>query len=137
MDRKIMSRLKNNFKLTGLRILFVILLLCLNQGCIQRGLHNPEKEVRFTFEEADFDSIDQFEKAQVVGGFNNWNDSPEAWHFYGFNDKGIPPDETKGDKIWTAKFVIPYGVWEYKFRINGKNYTDPNNGTKITVSDDT
>ncbi|MCK5685218.1 hypothetical protein KAJ27_13900 [bacterium] len=119
-------------------VFILIFTIALNHGCIQRGLHNPEKEVTFTFEESDFeDDFDEFEKAQVVGDFNDWNDSPEAWHYYGFNDKGIPPDETKDDKIWTAKFIIPYGTWGYKFKINGSSKTDPNNDGDLIVSDDT
>ncbi len=115
----------------------IMFVFFINQGCIQRGLHNPEKELTFTFEESDFeDDYDVIEKAQVVGDFNDWDSSPEAWHFYGFNDKGIPPDETKGDKIWTAKFVVPYGEYGYKFKINGSSETDPNNEDDLVVSDD-
>ena len=126
-----------------MRILLVLVVITIAflQGCIQRELYNPEKEITFTFSEDDFPREVPIKYAQVVGDFNDWDSSPEAWHFYGFNDKGIPPDETKGDKVWTAKFVVPYGKYEYKFIINGHYYRDPNNSNTsggnslLTVSD--
>lgn len=55
-------------------------------------------------------------KVYIVGDFNNW--SPTA----------DPMVDENGDGQWTLYYNLPPGVYEYKFVVNGTEWTsDPSN----------
>jgi len=137
--------LKRKIKLLNFIKVVTLLLLALSlSGCIQKSVLVQEQYVTFTFDvnkDEDFKNYvksHKLEYAQLVGSFNGWEVSNKMWHYYGFNDRGIYPDEKKGDGIWTCKVKLPYGPNYYMIALNGETdiessthvLYDPNNPNK-------
>ncbi|MDP7423587.1 MAG: hypothetical protein QGH40_17070 [bacterium] len=132
------SQVFGGLDLKDLIILITMLFLTvpLLSGCIQKGVVVPEHEVTFTFNETDelvtATEIKKLLHAQVEGSFNDWETDVIEWQWLKFNDRGIPPDETAGDKRWTAKVSLPVERYiSYKFLLVGLNEDDEETAEEI------
>ncbi len=122
-------------------LVVVVLMAPFMSSCIQHGVVVPEHTITFTFSETDDaftdTGITRLYHAQVYGDFNNWEKDHLEWHWLRFHDDGVPPDQTKGDKIWTCSWPIPVERYvSYKFYLVGQDSSqdlvktsikDPNN----------
>jgi len=92
---------------------FILTLIIIHPGSRQINRDSPgleEREVTFSYRTAS-----KTNGVAVVGQFNNW-------------DRGANPlSYNKGSNSWSTKVLIPIGVYQYLYVINGSTWVpDPN-----------
>lgn len=79
-----------------------------DNGIYKPGIYKSGKSVTFVYKAAREDITN----VCITGDFNNWQ------------KKGIPLNFT--GEIWTITFVLEYGIYQYKYILNGTEMTsDP------------
>ncbi|MEO0300941.1 MAG: hypothetical protein ABIM98_03090 [candidate division WOR-3 bacterium] len=71
----------------------------------------------------------------LAGDFNAWGGTANGVYnpdIDKMNDDGVKGDRIRGDGIWTIIKVLPPGVYQYKYVIDGVNWIlDPSNPERI------
>lgn len=79
-----------------------------NPNGVKPGVFQAGKSVTFVFKSVETNT----KSVAITGDFNNWNENGIALHFV--------------NEVWTVSLTLEYGVYQYKYIINGKDFiTDP------------